>query len=95
MIPTTVEGEQALSVQNLINALQRGIAVGKWQPTDTFVVSRDPEGNGYLALVADDVLEGYSRARIEGAGIRHRLISATREPDAVVFMSMFEIDAEF
>lgn len=89
----TADGESAATVAEVIASLQQAIDDGHAKPDDIFVTSKDPEGNGFVAFIADDIHYAGRVGIVEQRG--RYSIDGGCEDNAAVVMAMFEIDPEF
>jgi hypothetical protein len=89
----TAAGETAATIQDVIDSLQKAISDGHAKPDDIFVTSKDPEGNGFVAFIAEDI---HYLGRVGIVEQRNRYsIDSGCEDNAAVVMAMFEIDPVF
>jgi hypothetical protein len=89
----TFQGETAATVAEVIRALQLGIDDGRYMPDDILITSKDPEGNGFVAFIDEDVRVARRVGIVEERG-RYSIDSGC-EDNALLTMAMFEIDPEY
>lgn len=92
-----------MTVGELQKALTLALVKGVYDPNAIFVVSKDPEGNGFLAFesfieeteTTQEFQAAPSWIEEDARGWRSKLSETETDKPCIVLMAMHEIDPEF